>query len=49
MFSFKEFANVGSETTDEAWIDLISEEAWKQYYREMLVNEEAFQSERILC
>jgi hypothetical protein len=35
---------------DEAWIDLISEEDWKQYYKEMLVNEEeeGFQSETIL-
>lgn len=41
------------ETTDEAWIDLISEEDWKQYYEEMLVRKEEksfqFDPKQYLC
>jgi hypothetical protein len=34
------FRNLRNETTDKAKIDVIPEEKWKNYYKEMLVNEE---------
>jgi hypothetical protein len=38
--SFKVFKNLKSGRTDKAKIDLISETKWKEYYQEMLRNEE---------
>jgi hypothetical protein len=47
-FNFKACQNLKNETTDEARVDLIPEEEWKQYYKETLVNEEeTFQTETI--
>jgi hypothetical protein len=36
-FGFEIFKNLGNEENDRAKINIITEEQWIQYYREMLV------------
>jgi hypothetical protein len=39
-FGFKIFKNLRNEENDRARINIISEEQWIQYHREMLIDEE---------
>jgi hypothetical protein len=38
--SFKAFRNLRNEINDKARTDVISEEEWKNHYKEMLVNDD---------
>jgi hypothetical protein len=48
-FSFEVLRNLRNEVTDKAKIDVIPEEEWKNYYKEMLVNEEETYQPDSIC
>jgi hypothetical protein len=47
--SFKVFRNLRNEITDKEKIDVIPEEEWKNYFKEMLINEEETYQPDTIC